>query len=237
MNPWVALVLGLLIGWLVEWVIDWVYWRRRAGASSSDADCQERVARYKREIDDLHNDQSWLKEQIRVKDTEIESLRSQALAEPTRSAPVMDTSVAAMDTAVAAMEPAMVEDDLREIDGIDDTLWERLKAAGIATFAALGALRVPDLRRRIGTIPGAREADWIKQARIRSGTLTQVDDLVAVDGIGPVIARMLNDQGIFTFADVAALTPQDLRELLGERIERLANEEKILAHARQLAGL
>lgn len=242
MNPWAMLVLGLLIGWLIEWVIDVIYWRRRsAGVVTAERDCQEKITRYKSEIADLHTDHQWLQEQVRVKDVELEQLRSDLALARSQVIPVEQPLVETpqrSDAVFAVSEPEVeAQDDLREIEGIDDSLWERLKAAGIKTFAALGALRVPDLRRLIGGTPGAREADWIKQARIRSGSLVQVDDLVLVDGIGPVIARMLNEQGIFTFADVAALTPQELRELLGERIERLANEEKILAHAKQLAGL
>lgn len=61
------------------------------------------------------------------------------------------------------------------------------------------------------------------------------DDLEVIVGIGPVIARTLNNAGIHTFAELAALTPEDLRKIVGQRIERLADEEKILSQARQLA--
>ena len=57
----------------------------------------------------------------------------------------------------------------------------------------------------------------------------------AVIGIGPVIARTLNQAGIFTFAELAALTADDLRGIVGNQIQRLADEDKILSQARQLA--
>lgn len=61
------------------------------------------------------------------------------------------------------------------------------------------------------------------------------DDLIVIKGIGPVIARMLNDAGIYTFEQLAAQTPASLRAILGNVIERLSDEESILSQARQLA--
>lgn len=61
------------------------------------------------------------------------------------------------------------------------------------------------------------------------------DDLVVIKGIGPVIARRLNEAGITTFEQLAALDAGRLRQILGEMIERLSNEESLLEQARQLA--
>jgi predicted flap endonuclease-1-like 5' DNA nuclease len=62
------------------------------------------------------------------------------------------------------------------------------------------------------------------------------DDLVVINGIGPVIAGKLYQAGISTFADLAALTPARLRELVGDTISRLADEESIIEQAKQLAA-
>ena len=61
------------------------------------------------------------------------------------------------------------------------------------------------------------------------------DDLKIIKGIGTVIERKLNDAGIFTFEQLGELTAADLRGILGEVIERLANEESLLQQARDLA--
>jgi len=61
------------------------------------------------------------------------------------------------------------------------------------------------------------------------------DDLEVIVGIGPVIARKLNQAGVYTFAQLGELTPDDLRSMLGEVIKRLADEDSILEQARQLA--
>jgi predicted flap endonuclease-1-like 5' DNA nuclease len=61
------------------------------------------------------------------------------------------------------------------------------------------------------------------------------DDLKIIKGIGPVIERKLNDAGITTFEQLGNLTPSDLERILGNTIERLADEEVLLQQARDLA--
>ena len=61
------------------------------------------------------------------------------------------------------------------------------------------------------------------------------DDLKVVRGIGPVIERKLNEAGISTFEQLGNLTAADLRRLLGNAIERLADEDALLQQARDLA--
>ena len=62
------------------------------------------------------------------------------------------------------------------------------------------------------------------------------DDLKLIKGIGPVIERKLNEAGISTFEQLGKLTPDDLRRILGNAIERLSDEEALLRHARDRAG-
>lgn len=61
------------------------------------------------------------------------------------------------------------------------------------------------------------------------------DALEVIHGIGPVIARRLNQAGIFTFEQLAAQTPEGLRALLGASLQRLTDEESLIAQARELA--
>jgi predicted flap endonuclease-1-like 5' DNA nuclease len=62
------------------------------------------------------------------------------------------------------------------------------------------------------------------------------DDLEVIIGIGPVIAAKLNQAGICTFEELAALKPERLRELVGDSISRLADEESIITQAKALAA-
>jgi predicted flap endonuclease-1-like 5' DNA nuclease len=61
------------------------------------------------------------------------------------------------------------------------------------------------------------------------------DNLQVIKGIGPVIERKLNDEGIYTFEQLGNLTPAGLQSLLSDVIQRLADEESLLQQARDLA--
>lgn len=61
------------------------------------------------------------------------------------------------------------------------------------------------------------------------------DDLKKIKGIGPVIAKRLNQAGIYTFAQLADLTLDEFEEALGDLLQRFINERAILRHARELA--
>ena len=60
-------------------------------------------------------------------------------------------------------------------------------------------------------------------------------DLKTIKGIGPVIAARLNNVGVHSFEDLAKLSPDQLREIVGAKIEKLVDKEGILKQARQLA--
>ncbi len=62
------------------------------------------------------------------------------------------------------------------------------------------------------------------------------DDLKVIKGIGPVIQKKLNEAGIYTFEQLGAISVEKLRELLGDVIERLADEESLLEQARRLGN-
>jgi predicted flap endonuclease-1-like 5' DNA nuclease len=61
------------------------------------------------------------------------------------------------------------------------------------------------------------------------------DDLQDIKGIGPVFAARLNKAGVHDFQDLAKLNKNQLREIVGTKIEKLVDKEGILRQARQLA--
>ena len=61
------------------------------------------------------------------------------------------------------------------------------------------------------------------------------DPLEKIKGIGPVIKAKLNDQGVFTFAQLGVLSPTELEEIVGASIKRFADEEEIIRQAQELA--
>jgi predicted flap endonuclease-1-like 5' DNA nuclease len=256
MNPFVIFVLGLLIGWLVEWIIDWFYYRRRNAADQGRADenSRSRVAELEQEVASYQNQLASLQAQreaaaVATAAAAPAPVAPEAVApEPvvinkqsatgSQSAPGSQAAgILAEPESLAGVEPIQTHDSLEEIHGVSPELARKLHEAGIYTFAELGALRPYRLREIAGDtleFVGA-EVEIVQQARLAAGTMKQVDDLEIIDGIGPVISKILNNAGIFTFADLSVLTQEDLREIVGERIQRLANEEKILVQARRLA--
>jgi len=69
-----------------------------------------------------------------------------------------------------------------------------------------------------------------------------IDDLTRIEGIGPVISRLLQSKGITTFAQLAQADPEDLARFMKEANLRLANtstwgEQARLAGAGDFDGL
>ncbi len=53
-----------------------------------------------------------------------------------------------------------------------------------------------------------------KAAPAKKKSTKKGDDLTKVEGIGPKVKGIFNEEGIFTFADLAAKTPEELRAIL-----------------------
>ncbi len=63
------------------------------------------------------------------------------------------------------------------------------------------------------------------------------DNLQAIKGIGPVIAKRLNDAGVYTFEELAQLAPDELEEILGALIKRFfPGGDSMIAQAKEFAG-
>ena|SRR5687767_5652303 len=62
---------------------------------------------------------------------------------------------------------------------------------------------------------------------------TRKDDLKVINGIGPALEKRLNDTGIYTFADLAELTPEELEARLGN--PRRVAPTDLIEQARELA--
>lgn len=89
-------------------------------------------------------------------------------------------------------------------------------------------------RRRGAETPASR-APLMGREEVGSPPKVVPDDLKVIKGIGPVIERRLNEAGVYTFEELGKLTVADLRRILGNTIERLADEESLLRQARDLA--
>ena len=63
---------------------------------------------------------------------------------------------------------------------------------------------------------------------------SEKDDLKVIKGIGPALEKKLNQAGIHTFQALAALTTEELENILGNA-SRLAQEGSLISQAKKLA--
>jgi predicted flap endonuclease-1-like 5' DNA nuclease len=131
---------------------------------------------------------------------------------------------------VASLEHALVGDDLTILAGVDAATADILRAAGITTFAQLAELTPDELTHILGDageiVAGGHVEALLQQARLAAdknwpglmdfatSLAAEPDDLVILDGVGPKIDATLKAAGIRTFAQVAAMTPEELRAVL-----------------------
>ena len=182
-------------------------------------------------------------------------------APPAESAAVAKAVPPAEPAAAEAAPPAKAPDDLTLIEGIGPKSATALREAGVTTFAQLAAM-TPEQIEQILQERGVRivgsTATWpeqarlaaagdltaleSQQARIRAGVVAE-DDLTLIEGIGPKSAAALREAGITTFAQLAAMTPEQLEQIVRERGVRLVGtttswpEQARLAAAGDLSGL
>lgn len=81
---------------------------------------------------------------------------------------------------------------------------------------------------------GALSADQETMAEDLS-TVIVLDRLESIQGITPAIARLLNQAGILTYADLAGQTPEHLRDLVTSAEPEDRPVQDWIAHARDLA--
>lgn len=91
-------------------------------------------------------------------------------------------------------------------------------------------------RQESAPTPVVAAAEPVPTQKIRYKTPPDdADDLKKIKGIGPVIAKRLNQAGIYKYEQLAELTLDEFEEALGDLLQRFINERAILRHARELA--
>jgi predicted flap endonuclease-1-like 5' DNA nuclease len=132
--------------------------------------------------------------------------------------------------------PVSEFDDFTSLPEIDPDLSSHLHAAGIHKLNELAKLSPRQLHQTLGwSEEDSRAINILLSARAAVGLPSRLDNLELIKGIGPVIARLLRQAGIFTFAELGALDIEQLRHIVGEKIQRLADEADLLAQAQRLA--
>jgi predicted flap endonuclease-1-like 5' DNA nuclease len=85
----------------------------------------------------------------------------------------------------------------------------RAKFPNLDMDAALGAMGIPLAGAAAVDLTGARQGQ-----KVSLSEPVDPDNLRKIEGIGPKIASLLNDNGIFTFAQLAASSTERLEEII-----------------------
>ncbi len=206
---WVILLFGVLIGWGGEWLVDLLYWRRRQ-AGTTDALARAEAALIAARAEN---------QQLKAKVVELEEM------------PVTVPVAVQQTYAVAA-------DDLTIVEGIGDKTADLLNQNSITAFEQLANTDVHRLRGILQdggagfqlhdptTWPRqarlAANRDWVKLAALKAelvggvpqSALDLEDDLTRIEGVGPKVAHLLNEQGIHSYAQLSKAHSNQLHAIL-----------------------
>ena len=124
----------------------------------------------------------------------------------------------------------------RLLDEMDSDVAERLHLAGIDSVDELAAADATALAVTTGLEQETAE-EWIERAAATlPAAATHRDDLTRVHGIGPKYAGLLAAAGITSFDDLAAATPDRLRDVVRPGPMQQINFASWSAQAAALAG-
>jgi predicted flap endonuclease-1-like 5' DNA nuclease len=244
---WLSFFIGVLFGWIIEWLIDHFFLEPR------------RVARWQERCNILQAQNAALKtENTRIQElqNEIDELRGRLQAyesERQEMAQEIESLSVSLADAKHKLELASGYADMGEEvgdDGISEFGFAAPEVDMPETVTPEVGLKAPDIEVEAPEVEGY-EFDMEVDATALTASVVvrgesheiakeplQPDDLRIIEGIGPKIAQLLNDAGIFTFAQLAEADVDTLRQILanaGSRF-RLASPETWPEQARLAAN-
>ncbi len=256
-HHWWEIFWGAVLGLAMLGLGLWLGRTREGGASVSriETDLRARLDERERELSqerergaEREDELERLRRELAPKEFSIAAAAPAVIAE----AP----AVLVAESPVPAGADGLVGDDLEEIHGVGPKLARRLRENGITTFAQIAAwtdadidgfdARLPEFKGRI------RKERWVASAReclerahggdapeeevvavavtaveAKPAVLDEADDLVDLYGVGPRIARLLNEHGVTRFRQIAVWTPTDVQRfsaLLPDFKDRIRHE-------------
>lgn len=195
------------------------------------------------------NEQEW-QANFRALEADNSDLRTR-LADVMAGATLAAAGVVVVDkathdeTARAPEADILIEEttggDLLEIDEMNSDVAERLHLAGVDSVDALAAADPVVLAVAMGLERDETEG-WIDRAAAvlsepeTPAPIVYQDDLTRIHGIGPKYAALLAGAGIASFDDLAAATPEQLRDIVKPGPMQQINFGSWSAQAVALAG-
>ncbi|MCB0166766.1 MAG: hypothetical protein KDI79_21245 [Anaerolineae bacterium] len=215
MSTFLIFVAGVLVGWLIEWAVDWLYWRRVNADMQSKLAASEALLAQRKDNDTV----------------KVEALRrelAQAKAEVARHEQMAATALPQDQYTAAQAALSQCQQELTEtrtelnhyLETFTEMQTYRDKLA--AAEAEIDRLKT-ELTNRPGHVTQVVEKVIIK------------DNLERINGIGPVFARRFNKADIFTFDQLAALTPERIQEIIVPQPWQHIDPEEWIAEAKEFA--
>ena len=249
MASWASwLVLGLLSGWLIEWVIDWVYWRQRRAADLEAAQAgggqlRADLARANAAAQHLQSELASIRAELATAHADGE--RVQADLQRLNDAAQRDqvdvgalrrtTEELRSETDRLRAEREAVQEASRQYQAELGALKLKLEGASSRQTVLLDANALAAPMATLSAEEPATESPLMRSVGSGGETARQRDPLIDINGIGPVYQRRLFDAGVYTFADLAALTPERVREIVRPQSWQDVDPAAWIAEAQTLA--
>ncbi len=177
---------------------------------------------------------------VRERETEIVALREKiATLEAEHS-----TRAAALQSQLELFGTQTRVDNLEDINGIGKVFARKLNAAGVMTFDDLARMPVERIREIIQPKAWQKiepEAWVVEAATLSGGAIrapiapVRIDDLEAINGIGAVFAAKLNAAGIVNFEQLAATSPERIRDIINPEEWQKIEPEAWVSEAAEFA--
>jgi predicted flap endonuclease-1-like 5' DNA nuclease len=227
---WLSFFIGLLVGWLAEWLIDYFFWRRRSSAPDVMASgLREKLTNIQAENEQLRS--MWQQAQITKKDltTCLDELQSQnneakqlgdSLAAAQAEIESLHEELAATSAVASAEAEGQIETE--DMDSLESDSVVRESIGEEQESSDLSASLADDPIDQLGDTV---RSDEMELAVAIADEPIEPDNLKKIEGIGPKIAGILNENSIWTFAQLAQADVVHLKVILenaGPRF-RLAN--------------
>jgi predicted flap endonuclease-1-like 5' DNA nuclease len=231
---------GFLLGWVMSTLTEWLWFRRRRMQSyqqpilSAESRSVSTLSHRKFSTEDDRRPQrnreenregEFRPEQARAEtQTEKRSRRSILSTEEERLEPTSRLAER-VTSRRAVVETPSYPDPLWKIRGVLIPYQKRLYEAGIFTWHQLANTEPERLWKVTQAHANSDPGTWIEHARQLAEQQDRVgaiytgpvpDDFTAIDGLGSHSEHQLYRTGIYTYAQLAKLTPEELARVLPE---------------------
>lgn len=215
MSTFLIFVAGVLAGWLIEWAVDWLYWRRVYADLQHKLTASEALLAQKKDSDTVKVEAL----QRELAQTKAEVARHEQMAATTLPQEQYTAAQAALNQCQEELTETRTELN-HYLEQFTEMQTYRDKLA--AAEAEIGRLKA-ELTNRPGHVTQVVEKVIIK------------DNLERINGIGPVFARRFDKANVFTFSQLAALSPERIQEIIMPQPWQHIDPDAWIAEAKEFA--